>query len=108
MGYRGTEWFLCERGHLSKEDAHVLLYGGVSLSQACPHCGGHQKLMFSQDTTNGSYVNEPSSMPPYLDEIGFHDVPRIDHRGNHYVEKLAIWKPQEVTPQIWHTLGSDK
>jgi hypothetical protein len=104
MGYRGTEWFLCERGHLSKEDALVLLYVGGSLSQACPHCGGHQKLMFSQDTTNGSYVNEPSSMPPYLDEVGFHDVPKVDHRGNHYVEKLAQYVPQEGGAQHWVSL----
>lgn len=104
MSYEGTIWYLCERGHLSREDALSEMHDGSEFNGKCFHCTSKLVSCFNQDETNGYIEEEPSTHRPLLTQFDFDDVPSMDHRGNHYVRMLPKYVVQRNSQQKWTRL----
>lgn len=93
MSYEGYDVALCCRGHQHVKDAYFTWEEGTS----CDRNGCEHLLVWfrSVDETNGEDPNDPWTMPPKLEEIGFEDLAREDHHGNKYFIKEYLYSVSE-------------
>lgn len=96
MGYRGYEEVICVNGHYFREDAMLSICQhpeSMFQTQICPHCKAKLDVFHSVDETNGYDEGHHQTSDAPKELIGFHDIPKEDHRGNKYFDKIDIYKP---------------
>lgn len=103
MSYEGYTEFLCEKGHYLCYDVHCyIVRTSGAYSCVCEHCGTELKWMHDVDQTNGLEVDDngdvleiqlPSLVDAPKKEIGFDDIPHVDHHGNKYFTRSKRYAP---------------
>lgn len=87
MGESATTYW-CENGHLLEDNGHHVFgfYDYIATTEypPCPVCG--HKGVFS---TTEWYEQEDPIVP--FDPIRHENVPRQDHHGNSYFEKVGVY-----------------
>lgn len=96
MSYEGRDEFLCEKGHYWVHDAGIMAYASDDVREKalhCPICEEIARYHCAIDDTNGYSPEDPRTFKGPKEEVGFDDLPKEDHYGNKYFEKILKYKP---------------
>ena len=88
MSYEGITEVLCAKGHYQT-------YGCYQTYGPCGLHGCSELLVWAHDVdhTNGYNPEDPRTMPAPKVEIGWDDIPMVDHYGNKYFLKNLRFAP---------------
>lgn len=90
MTYKIFNQFICSNGHVWTTDVMIMIDGTNEErinALRCSHC--KQKAEYT-------YFSDKEENGP-LKEIGFDDIPQVDHHGNKYFTKLMKYEIDNST-----------
>lgn len=87
MSYEGYIEYLCPKGHAWAHD----VYSEPENGHVCKRCGASATWQHDVDQTNGMEIDNPSTFSAGVACIGFEEDWLVDHYGNRYAEKIALW-----------------
>lgn len=93
MSYEGSEYFLCEKGHLNCFDAY-----SEEEESLCRYCGSRLVWNQSVDYTNGTDITDPHTYLRDLEVDHYEDIPMEDHYGNKYFSQKTCYKIPDDPP----------
>lgn len=93
MAYHGMSEFICKKGHYWRVMSGESYNGFTKKHITCSICETRAKWQNEVDFTNGSYADQPSTMPGAKKPLLPQPILVHDHRGTQYSMEIPRYQP---------------